>query len=824
MSDNTALMHNAGVKRREFLKAAAAAGAGLNLLTLGEQEAHAFPTSGPRAATVFLDQAPASPNHTDAGADYEVGMRFFCQAAGQITALRFYKAPSEAGAHSGRLWEITSTGPVLLATILFATETTTSPWQQQALPVPVPVRPDRNYVVSVNCNGRFPVTINGFSSPITRAGLTGTHGVFNFTPGAYPAQISSVGNNNYFVDVVYTPAETIFTTQTPNYPNLTDGVNYELGLIFRKPRRGRITAIRYWRSPSDTGAHVGRIWRNGVLLSTVAFVDEQGSGWQQQALASPLVIDADTDYVVSVNCNLYFPDTFNNAQGIFGPPGQFPTQSYMNGNYFRDVVFVPENPTYEENQKAGHTGWKITDYAAAEIAGYANAVCVNRGSTIELKVSVAANGDPYRIDLYRLGYYGGTGGHLYWTSGTRAGIAQPHPPPGDPTVCNWSTTDSVALDASWPSGIYHAKLTALASNKQSAIWFVIREDASRADILFQVNFTTMLAYNNYGGRCLYDHLSANGRAHRVSFDRPFSQASVRTHGAGDFLTIVNALEHSVLHLQYNMARWLEAQGYDVTYATNLEIHSTPGLLLAHKTFLSVGHDEYWSQEMRQNVEAARDSGVHLAFFSANTAYWRARFESSNRVMVCYKGEWRDDPVAPTNRFRSTESNNNPENAMLGIMYCGGTWNANIGFPFRVAANDHYFDFTGLQVGDTINGLVGFEWDTIFPNSPPGLITLGVSSATAESRYVDSDGVPPPGPEAQVAHMTRYQAASGAKVFAAGTIQWAYGLDSDLLYGTPQYSALNYESDAAKQITANVFNDMSCRPLTPAPRLIVYWPQ
>ena len=45
-------------------------------------------------------------------------------------------------------------------------------------------------------------------------------------------------------------------------------------------------------------------------------------------------------------------------------------------------------------------------------------------------------------------------------------------------------------------------------------------------------------------------------------------------------------------------------------------------------FLSVGHDEYWSGGQRANVEAARDAGVHLAFFSGNEIFWKTRWENS----------------------------------------------------------------------------------------------------------------------------------------------------------------------------------------------------
>lgn len=75
--------------------------------------------------------------------------------------------------------------------------------------------------------------------------------------------------------------------------------------------------------------------------------------------------------------------------------------------------------------------------------------------------------------------------------------------------------------------------------------------------------------------------------------------------------------------EYNMVRWLEAEGYDVTYCTNIDVHENPLLLMSHRAFLSVGHDEYWSREMRLHVEQARDQGVHLAFSRPTRATGRS---------------------------------------------------------------------------------------------------------------------------------------------------------------------------------------------------------
>jgi hypothetical protein len=153
----------------------------------------------------------------------------------------------------------------------------------------------------------------------------------------------------------------LFTTQTPTQPNETDGAgsagDYELGMRFSASVNGTITGIRYWKAASETGTHTGRIWSNtGTLLASVVFTGETASGWQTKALATPLNITAGAQYVVSVNVTSRYACTssvFSSAvsnggltapvgAGIFNTaPGSFPTASFSNTNYFRDVVFVP---------------------------------------------------------------------------------------------------------------------------------------------------------------------------------------------------------------------------------------------------------------------------------------------------------------------------------------------------------------------------------------------------------------------------------------------------------------------------------------------------
>jgi hypothetical protein len=321
----------------------------------------------------------------------------------------------------------------------------------------------------------------------------------------------------------------------------------------------------------------------------------------------------------------------------------------------------PSNPIIVENAHLGTADWHITlkpaDDRALQVRGYASATSVNLGESITFFVTVHPV-QSYAIDVYRIGYYQGLGGALKLHVPPKPGITQPRCPMDRSTgliVCNWSASYAFSVPLNWSSGIYLAKLTN-DKHYQSYIVFTVRDDARRADLLYQQSVTTYQAYNNYPydsngaaghsvtGKSLYEGGSSlatigpgTTRAVKVSFDRPYAG----DHGAGNFL------DWEVYYV-----RWLERSGYDVSYSTDVDTHSSGKNLLRYKGFLSVGHDEYWTNEMYDSVLAARDAGVGIGFFGANSVYWQMRFEPSangaaNRIIVCYKDAKLDPSRAST---------------------------------------------------------------------------------------------------------------------------------------------------------------------------------
>ena len=342
-------------------------------------------------------------------------------------------------------------------------------------------------------------------------------------------------------------------------------------------------------------------------------------------------------------------------------------------------------------------------------------------------------------------------------------------------------------------------------------------------MLFQTSDTTWHAYNLYGGASLYggDGPGGNGRNYKVSYNRPFNNRNTYNIGA---------IEGFLFNSEYPMIRWLEANGYPVSYAAGVDTDRRGSAALTqHKVFLSVGHDEYWSGQARANVEAARAAGVHLAFFSANEMYWKTRWENSiagpstsYRTLVCYKetvasakidpssqwtGTWRDP------RFSPPADGGRPENAVTGTLFNIDAFRYDPMFVPAAEGKMRFWRDTGIdtlvdgQVAQLPAGVLGFEWDEVVDNGflPHGLFRLS-KTALGVNRYLQDFGFMV-APAIGTHSMTMYRHSSGALVFGAGTTQWSWGLDAiHDIAGTPVDSRM-------QQATVNLFADMGVQPAT-----------
>jgi hypothetical protein len=482
-----------------------------------------------------------------------------------------------------------------------------------------------------------------------------------------------------------------------------------------------------------------------------------------------------------------------------------------------------QNAIVTENKLAGvpASTWDIPmnddgTYGDKSIQGFGTTISVNKGQTVNFKITVTTGTNKqFGIKIYRIGYYQGNGARLIADLGTAFnGVTQPACSFDNTlglTDCgNWTTTASWAVPSTAVSGLYVAKLTrsAAGGGGSSHIAFVVRDDASTSVVLFKTSDATWQAYNPYGGYSLYvgPGMPFN-HADKVSYNRPFL---TRDGGGGG-----NAAEDWFMNSEYPMIRFLEKNGYDLSYTTDVDAAGTGTLLLNHKVFLSVGHDEYWSKEERNNVESVRAAGKNLAFFSGNESYWKTRWENSVdgtntpfRTMVCYKegtlgelscggkcdpnpewtGLWRDGCSFPS------ANGCKPENALSGeISWDGNTGTMQVPDTYKKLRFWRNSSVATLGTGQTATmtaGTLGYEWDwEQYPGSyPPGRITMSSTSL---------DG--------HVHKLSLYKSTFGGLIFGAGTIQWAWGLDATHDRGSDP------ANPAMQQATVNVLADMGAQP-------------
>jgi hypothetical protein len=413
------------------------------------------------------------------------------------------------------------------------------------------------------------------------------------------------------------------------------------------------------------------------------------------------------------------------------------------------------NPIQIENRLPGSPLWRSGAVArSGQLELYLSAESQSAGGYVSVKV---ASDVPSRIDaeIYRLGYYGGDGARLVWSSGPYNVSTQPGCPRQAVTnrvECNWGETFFFQVPSDWLSGAYVVKVIRSDGERSKRfVPFVVR-DRRPAEIMYQPSFNTYQAYNAWGGASLYRGVA--GRSVEVSYDRPYDDGE----GAGQ-----------LFWFDYPFLKFLEKNGYDVTYATNVDFSRFTNLLSGIGAFVVAGHDEYWHPAERAQVDAALDSGqTSYSYFGANGAFWRVRYRENSltgapfRTFVCYKSY--DDPVveAPTVHF-SDPPNPHPENLLYGTAYDSVQV---MGYPLVVGDPKHWlYQGTDVVAGEALPGLLGIEFDRIWPDRP----------TAADVRVIQESPVLRDLGTATVAHTVERNLAAGNTVFAAGTFFWAMAL-------------------------------------------------
>ncbi|MDQ4490356.1 DUF4082 domain-containing protein [Sinomonas sp. ASV486] len=487
-----------------------------------------------------------------------------------------------------------------------------------------------------------------------------------------------------------------------------------------------------------------------------------------------------------------------------------------------------------ENTQGGtpQSDWMISGAGDSTIQGYATQMSVNVGETVQFKVNT--NAKAYHFDVLRLGYYQGNGARKV-AANLLPSATLPQSQPACQTFSdtglidcgNWAVSASWTVPTTAVSGVYIAHLIRNDTGGSSWITFVVRNDAATTAIAFQTSDETWQAYNTYGGNSLYQcnvacppgNPLAYKAAFKVSYNRPF-HTGLDDQGRS-WLT----------YTELPMIRFLEANGYDMSYMAGIDTASRGSLLLNHKTIVTSGHDEYVSYDQRTNLEAARDHGVNLAMFSGNELFWRTRWESSQagtttagRTLVTYKDTHFNAPTDPVTwtgtyadpRFGTSGGGGNPQNALTGQFYNVNSGTTDITVPAKYASlrmwrNTTISSLTGSQTATLGSGLgtLGYEWDIYADNGsrPAGLFALSSTTNTNAEVFTDYGSTTATGKTATHS-LTEYRAKSGALVFGAGTVQWSWGLDN---FTTNGNTDLNMQ-----QATVNLLADMASQPVTPLP--------
>lgn len=465
----------------------------------------------------------------------------------------------------------------------------------------------------------------------------------------------------------------------------------------------------------------------------------------------------------------------------------------MQSNEFPDFGLTPEQ---RREAVLGHYyEYPGMDGDRGEIWCYTDAYSYQAGATVRLHVSSTA--PSYRLEIIRDG--------AVETSVLRreklSARWQDTPDQCSVIGCGWEASFEFRVEENWPSGAYRITLTAEGRDRQPITChhlFIVRPALGRkAGRVLQVAATgTWTAYNTWGGSNHYQGITGPGRdqyATTVSIERPFCRgfALLPADAPRVPLEIYTppAATPRYPHMEWAYAngfskkyassgwasydshffRWAERAGYGVDLASQHELHFEPEILDGYDCVVFVGHDEYWTWEMRDAVDAYVERGGHVARFAGNFM-WQTRLEDDGKRQTCYKYRARaEDPVyrsadpSRTSGCWEAAETGRPAAQTFGLnalrgLYVGWGGCAPRGVRgFPVYRPEHWaFAGTGIYYGDLLGAdghAFGYEVDgldyiikgglpepTEDAGAPEGLeiLALGMSSLKEESADIPAD--------------------------------------------------------------------------------------
>lgn len=490
---------------------------------------------------------------------------------------------------------------------------------------------------------------------------------------------------------------------------------------------------------------------------------------------------------------------------------------------------TPQNQARGQNFHALHQNWyEFPDREALEAWTYTTQFSYQAGQRVDFHTSTTF--DEYDITVVR----DGAKPEAVYTARGLAGAYFPTPVDASVKGCDWPVTHSWDIPKDLRSGGYLVLTTGRGPGGEEVEhqhFFVVgaAEPGEQADTLFVLGTTTWMAYNNWGGSNHYEGNykgpNENAMAPILSSQRPWAKGQVWLPVGAPRIPIEVApemgaipryagVEWAYLHgyskyyaaagwasFERHFAVWAENNGYPLEYASQHDLHYHPELLQHYKCVVIVGHDEYWSAEMRDAVDAYVDAGGNVARFGANFI-WQVRLEDEGLTQVCYKYHAQDDdPVMGTELQSSLATAwesplvNRPGASTFGLngfhcVYAGfGGWNPRNSGGYIVYRNEHWvFEDCDLYFGDCFGmsaKIFGFEVDgvdftfrdglpyaTCTDGAPENLEILAMNTSGLEEEDHGNKG-------------TRLYAGDGDIAFKVNEL---YGTDTEELRRQNQYGA------------------------------------
>ncbi len=312
--------------------------------------------------------------------------------------------------------------------------------------------------------------------------------------------------------------------------------------------------------------------------------------------------------------------------------------------------------------RSGQIEFPSEKSSATEIWGYTNSMSYLPCDTLKLHVHTSAA--KFDVVIYRDGF---KRVDVYEDKGV-SGSRQKTPRNAFEAGCDWEETLSIKIPKEWQSGLYIIELSvedAAGNRIQREAFFVLRSshpgDINKlAIVLTTASYT---AYNDWGGanhyRRVTEGIPQDVGAPVLSTQRPMARGFIKLPvGAPRYsehamrrpfemtrypwLEWALAYDYSRHYADTGWAtyegpfvKWAESEGYCFDFLTQSDVHSDPECLSGYQAIIIVGHDEYWSWEMRDAVDDFVSSGGNLARFAGNYL-WQIRLDELVGTQTCYK--------------------------------------------------------------------------------------------------------------------------------------------------------------------------------------------